>query len=47
VLVDKDHAPQWYPATIHKVSMERVEEFFAPIADEWPIPDDTTLSSKL
>jgi enoyl-CoA hydratase/carnithine racemase len=47
VLVDKDYAPHWNPATIHTVSKERVEEFFAPIANEWPIPDDSAVSSKL
>jgi len=38
VLVDKDHAPRWSPATVEEVSDERVEEFFAPISEEWPIP---------
>ena len=47
VLIDKDYAPHWNPATIHTVSKERVDEFFAPLANEWPIPDDTTVSSKL
>jgi 3-hydroxyisobutyryl-CoA hydrolase len=38
VLVDKDHSPQWNPATVEEVTDERVEEFFAPINHEWPIP---------
>lgn len=39
VLVDKDHSPKWSPATLEEVSDDRVEEFFAPIPDEWEIPD--------
>lgn len=47
VLVDRDQAPKWNPPTVHEVSDERVEEFFAPIDEEWPIPSSTTTSSKL
>lgn len=31
VLVDKDNAPTWEPATLEEVSNERVEGFFAPL----------------
>jgi 3-hydroxyisobutyryl-CoA hydrolase len=44
VLVDKDHSPKWNPSTIEEVTAEMVEEFFAPIKEEWPIPKS---SSKL
>lgn len=46
VLVDKDHAPKWNPSTVNEVSDERVQDFFAPIDDEWQIPSSAT-SSKL
>ena len=41
VIVDKDNAPQWDPATLEGVSDELIEAIFAPLpADkEWkPIP---------
>jgi enoyl-CoA hydratase/carnithine racemase len=40
VLVDKDRAPQWNPMTIQEVSDDRVAEYFAPIAEEWEIPNN-------
>lgn len=41
VLVDKDQSPKWNPATIQEVSDKQVQEFFAPISEEWPIPPST------
>ncbi len=41
VIVDKDNAPQWSPATLEDVSDATVEAFFAPLAadEEWtPLP---------
>ncbi len=31
VLVDKDHAPKWTPATLAAVTPAMVEAFFAPL----------------
>lgn len=39
VLVDKDHRPQWQPATLNQVTEQRVAEFFQPW---WP-PDEHPL----
>lgn len=33
-LVDKDHAPQWSPATLAEVDEQRVEQFFRPAPGE-------------
>ncbi len=33
VLIDKDHAPRWTPATLAEVSREMVERYFEPLAD--------------
>lgn len=41
VLIDKDNAPQWHPATPEGVTAEILDEIFAPLAeaDEWsPFP---------
>jgi 3-hydroxyisobutyryl-CoA hydrolase len=38
VLVDKDHSPKWNPPTVEEVTEAIVEEFFAPVDNEWPIP---------
>jgi len=41
VLVDKDNAPRWDPATADGVTAEILDEIFAPLAeeDEWaPVP---------
>lgn len=35
VLVDKDNSPKWKPATIKEVSEETVQNYFAPIKNEW------------
>lgn len=36
VLVDKDHNPQWSPATLEEVTDEMVESYFAPLGkNEW------------
>jgi enoyl-CoA hydratase len=34
VIVDKDHAPRWSPATSAQVSAEAVAAYFAPLPDE-------------
>jgi 3-hydroxyisobutyryl-CoA hydrolase len=44
LLVDKDHSPKWNPTSIDNVSGGMIEEFFAPIEKEWPIP---TIPSRL
>jgi enoyl-CoA hydratase len=33
VLIDKDHAPKWKPATLGEVSDADVARYFAPLAD--------------
>ncbi len=33
VLIDKDHAPKWSPATLAEVTPTAVERYFAPLAD--------------
>lgn len=38
VLVDKDHSPKWNPSTVEEVTEAIVEEFFAPVDNEWPVP---------
>mmetsp|Transcript_22490 Transcript_22490/g.36326 ORF Transcript_22490/g.36326 Transcript_22490/m.36326 type:complete len:389 (-) Transcript_22490:131-1297(-) len=38
VLIDKDHSPNWNPSTLEEVTDELIEEFFAPIENDWPIP---------
>jgi len=38
VLVDKDQAPRWQPATLDAVSAAEVERHFAPLADELQLP---------
>ena len=37
VLIDKDNAPHWYPATPEGVTGEMLNEIFAPLppAEEW------------
>ena len=37
VIVDKDHAPKWNPATAEAVTDELIDQIFAPLADadEW------------
>uniref|UniRef100_A0A7S4AEG2 3-hydroxyisobutyryl-CoA hydrolase n=1 Tax=Pseudo-nitzschia australis TaxID=44445 RepID=A0A7S4AEG2_9STRA len=35
LLVDKDHSPNWNPTTIEEVTDDMVQEFFAPIDNEW------------
>jgi enoyl-CoA hydratase len=42
VIVDKDNAPKWNPATPEGVTEELVESLFAPLppGEEWtPLPD--------
>ena len=39
VIVDKDNAPRWQPATLAEVSEAEVERHFAPLgADELVLP---------
>jgi enoyl-CoA hydratase/isomerase-like protein len=41
VLIDKDNAPRWDPATPEGVTPEMLDEIFAPLVqqDEWtPFP---------
>ena len=39
VIVDKDNAPRWRPATLSEVSRADVERHFAPLAgDELVLP---------
>jgi enoyl-CoA hydratase len=37
VIVDKDHAPKWSPATAEAVTDDLLDQIFAPLgaADEW------------
>lgn len=44
LLVDKDQSPKWNPSTIENVTDGMIEEFFAPIEKEWPVP---TMPSRL
>jgi enoyl-CoA hydratase/carnithine racemase len=44
VLVDKDNAPVWNPASLQDVTDEMVESYFAPIEHEWEIPSMTATS---
>jgi enoyl-CoA hydratase len=42
VIVDKDNAPRWAPATLEGVSQAMLDEIFAPLpaSEEWtPLPD--------
>ena len=38
VIVDKDNAPRWRPATLAEVSDASIEHYFAPIAAELELP---------
>ena len=35
VLIDKDHSPKWNPSTLEEVTDDMIQEFFAPIENEW------------
>ncbi len=37
VVIDKDNAPQWDPASLDAVREEVVEQYFAPLAEELPV----------
>ncbi|MGI9373665.1 MAG: enoyl-CoA hydratase/isomerase family protein [Hyphomicrobiales bacterium] len=37
VVIDKDNAPQWDPASLDEVRDEDVERYFAPLAEELPV----------
>jgi enoyl-CoA hydratase len=39
VIVDKDQAPRWQPATLEAVSAAEVERHFAPLAHELALPE--------
>src|SRR5579883_963989 len=43
VIVDKDQAPRWQPATLADVSDTDIAGFFAPQSDELVLPDDPAL----
>ena len=34
VIIDKDNAPNWSPATLEGVSDDHVDTFFAPLGDD-------------
>jgi enoyl-CoA hydratase len=38
VIIDKDQAPRWSPATLEAVSSAEVERYFAPLASELDLP---------
>ena len=38
VVIDKDQTPRWNPATLSEVSDETVDAYFAPLAEELPLP---------
>jgi enoyl-CoA hydratase len=38
VIVDKDQAPRWQPATLEAIDDREVERYFAPIEHELPLP---------
>jgi enoyl-CoA hydratase len=39
VIIDKDQAPRWQPASLAAVGMAEVEQYFAPQADELALPN--------
>jgi enoyl-CoA hydratase len=39
VIIDKDQAPHWQPATLEAVSAAEVERHFAPLARELDLPE--------
>lgn len=38
VIIDKDNKPAWRPATLAEVSVEAIDRYFAPIANELSLP---------
>jgi enoyl-CoA hydratase len=34
VIIDKDNAPNWQPATLEEVSPEQIDAYFAPLSEE-------------
>ena len=38
VIIDKDQAPRWHPATLEAVSPAELERYFAPLASELDLP---------
>jgi len=38
VIIDKDNAPRWRPATLSEVSADAVERHFAPLPRELVLP---------
>jgi enoyl-CoA hydratase len=37
VVIDKDNAPQWEPASLERVSQAEVDQYFEPLADDLPV----------
>ncbi|MEV4597892.1 enoyl-CoA hydratase/isomerase family protein [Amycolatopsis sp. NPDC049253] len=44
-ILDKDRSPRWRPGTLAEVDDAAVEAFFAPLADELTLPEQSTLWS--
>src|SRR5262249_5769500 len=38
VIVEKDNAPNWRPATLAEVTRAEIERYFAPVAEELVLP---------
>ena len=38
VIIDKDQAPRWQPATLEEVTAVDVKHYFAPLASELELP---------
>jgi len=38
VIVDKDNAPRWQPATLTEVTRAEVDRYFAPLDKELELP---------
>jgi len=39
VVIEKDHEPNWQPATLDEVTDDMVDAYFAPLEDELPLDD--------
>jgi hypothetical protein len=38
LVIDKDNAPKWNPASLDDVTLEMVARFFEPVWPEWAHP---------